>query len=174
MVALESLRATMSKLFSSNHLPLFTSNYFHSMYTRLIGFATPDFDMAIKLRDLVLRQPLNMVFQLEDIAQEYDSYHVACFDDYNQIVGVLTLKPITTDILKMRQVAVNPNCQGQGIGTYLVTSAEAIALREGYNQFELHARETAVEFYKRLNYTISGKSFLEVGILHYKMNKKLG
>ena len=143
------------------------------MYTRIIEFATPDFDRALKLRDQVLRKPLNMEFLPEDISKEYDSYHLACFDDYDQIIGVLTLKLINEDVLKMRQVAVLPNNQGQGIGTFLVESAEIFAVKEGFQHFELNARETAVRFYKRMDYKIIGKKFKEVGITHYKMIKKV-
>lgn len=143
------------------------------MYTRLIEFATPDFDMALKLRDLVLRKPLNMEFYSEDISKEYDSYHLACFDDNDYLVGILILKPLNENVLKMRQVAVSPKCQGQGIGTYLVRSAESLAVNEGYTQFELHARENAVRFYKRMDYETVGNKFDEVGISHYKMKKKL-
>lgn len=142
------------------------------MYTRLIEFASPDFDIALRLRDQVLRKPLKMEFYPEDIAEEYNSYHLACFDDHDEILGVLTLKPISDDILKMRQVAVKLGNQGKGIGTYLVQSAEKLAIGEGYSQFELHARESAVKFYKRLDYKTLGKKFEEVGIPHYKMVKK--
>lgn len=144
-----------------------------SMYTRLIEFATPDFDIALRLRDQVLRKPLNMEFQPEDIAEEYDSYHLACFDGHDQIVGVLTLKPINKEVLKMRQVAVLPEKQGQGIGTFLVQSAEVLAKNEGYSLFELNARENALKFYKRLDYQTEGKKFEEVGIPHYKMIKNI-
>lgn len=143
------------------------------MYTRLIEFASPDFDAAIHLRDQVLRKPLNMVFSTDDIAKEYDSYHLACFSDAADIVGVLTLKPIDKKTLKMRQVAVNPKCQSQGIGSYLVKSAESMALGNGYNRLELNARETAVLFYEQLDYQKEGKKFEEVGIAHYRMTKKL-
>ena len=78
------------------------------MYTRLIEFATPDFDMALKLRDLVLRKPLNMEFYSDDISKEYDSYHLAYFDDNDYLVGILILKPLNENVLKMRQVAVSP------------------------------------------------------------------
>ena len=143
------------------------------MYTQLIEFATPQFDIALKLRDQVLRKPLGMEFYPADIAQEYDSLHLACFSDTNEMIGILILKPISNDILKMRQVAVSPNCQGKGVGTFLAKSAEGIAKRSGYKQFVLHARDTAVSFYKKMNYHSIGDEFDEVGIPHYKMEKKL-
>lgn len=143
------------------------------MYTQLVEFATPQFDIALRLRDLVLRQPIGMVFYPEDIAQEYDSLHLACYSDDNMMIGILVLKPMSKSILKMRQVAVHPDHQGKGVGDFLVKAAEVLAVREGYSQFVLHARDTAVPFYLKMNYTKQGDKFEEVGIPHYKMTKKL-
>ncbi len=143
------------------------------MYTQLVEFATPQFDMALKLRDKVLRKPLNMEFKTEDIAQEYDSMHLACFDKYDHLIGIMVLKPISKKVLKMRQVAVDPDIQSKGVGTFLVNSAEVLAKNKGYNKFVLHARKSAVAFYKRLKYKTQGEEFEEVGIPHYKMEKKL-
>jgi len=141
------------------------------MYTQLIEFASPQFDVALRLRDLVLRQPLGMVFYEEDIATEYDSMHLGCYTNTDLLVGVLILKPYKKQTLKMRQVAVHPNIQGNGVGTLLVNAAEILAKRKGYNQIVLHARETAIKFYQNLGYQIVGDSFKEVGIVHYKMQK---
>jgi predicted GNAT family N-acyltransferase len=41
------------------------------------------------------------------------------------------------------------------------------------NAVVLHARETAVSFYKKLGYTKEGNVFEEVGIPHWKMTKPL-
>ena len=48
-----------------------------------------------------------------------------------------------------------------------------IAVENGMNSIELHARENAVPFYLSLQYTIMGNQFLEVNIPHYKMTKEL-
>lgn len=143
------------------------------MYTQLIEFATPQFDVALRLRDLVLRQPLDMQFYPEDIAQEYDSMHLACFDNSNTMIGIMVLKPISESVVKMRQVAVDPLKQGQGVGTFMAKSAEVLAKNSGYNQLVLHARKSAVSFYEKLNYAVIGDQFEEVGIPHFKMEKKL-
>jgi len=143
------------------------------MYTQVIEFATPQFDVALRLRDQVLRKPLNMEFYPEDIAKEFDSIHLGCYTDADNLLGVLTLKPVDNKILKMRQVAVSPSSQGKGVGTFLVQAAEILARRNGCSKFELHARDTAVRFYEKMNYTTVGEKFTEVGIPHYKMEKKL-
>lgn len=143
------------------------------MYTQLIEFATPQFDLALDLRNRVLRQPLNMEFFPEDIAKEYDSMHFACYSDSNKLLAIMVLKPLKNKVLKMRQVAVDPSAQGKGVGTFLAESAELLAKHKGYNKFVLHARKSAISFYEKMDYNIVGDQFEEVGIPHYKMEKKL-
>lgn len=179
MVALVFLLDIISKHISwsrnNTTSDILVSKHFLSldMYTQLVEFATPQFAMALKLRDKVLRKPLNMVFKEEDIAKEYDSMHLACFNDYNQLIGIMVLKPISKKVIKMRQVAVDPEIQSRGVGTFMAKSAEMLVKSKGYNKLVLHARASAVAFYEKLNYNIEGEQFEEVGIPHYKMQKKL-
>lgn len=139
-----------------------------------IEFGTPEFDEALHLRDLVLRKPLKMEFNPEDIATEYDSFHIACYHNVtNELGAFLILKPGSDDKLKMRQVAVHPELQSQGLGSFLVNESEKFAKYKGFKVIELHARDTAVEFYKKAGYAIRGECFKEVGIDHYFMYKEL-
>jgi predicted GNAT family N-acyltransferase len=139
-----------------------------------IEFGTPEFDEALRLRDLVLRKPLNMVFHPEDIAKEYDSYHIACYHNTTQtLLAFLILKPIDKNTLKMRQVAVHPDVQSKGVGSYLVHESEKLGIQWGYTKIELNARDTAVNFYKKAGYAVKGDVFQEVGIDHYYMWKQL-
>ena len=93
-----------------------------------IEFGTPKFDEALHLRDLVLRKPLKMEFTPEDIATEYDSFHIACYHNItNELGAFLILKPGSDDKLKMRQVAVHPELQSHGLGSFLVNESEKFA-----------------------------------------------
>ena len=136
-----------------------------------ILFGTPDFDEALKLRYEVLRKPLDMDFVAEDIAKEYIEH--CCIATHNaRIVGVIQLK-IEGDKAKMRQVAVDPSLQNQGIGQGLVDYVEKRARELGCSSIFCHARDTAVPFYLKLNYEISKEPFEEVGIMHRYMSKIL-
>jgi predicted GNAT family N-acyltransferase len=73
----------------------------------------------------------------------------------------------------MRQVAVKNEFQNMGVGKEMVVYAEKWARDNGYKTMELNARKTAVPFYLKLNYSIEGSEFMEVGIPHSKMLKKL-
>jgi predicted GNAT family N-acyltransferase len=142
------------------------------MNIHLIEFATPLYDESIRLRDLLLRKPLNMEFTIKQLAEEWNQFHLAAVDD-NELKGILVLKPLDKKRVKMRQVAVKPTCQKQGIGAKMVNESEKIAKEKGFNKMELSARKIAIPFYEKLNYKIEGDEFLEVGIPHFKMVKKL-
>jgi GNAT superfamily N-acetyltransferase len=70
-------------------------------------------------------------------------------------------------------MAVLSGLQGKGIGRVLMTFAENIARDRGYRKINMHARKTAVGFYEKLGYSISGPEFEEVTIPHFEMEKEL-
>ena len=75
--------------------------------------------------------------------------------------------------LRLRQMAVQNNQQGKGIGASMLNFAEIIARDKGYKKLIMHARETAVRFYEKLGYKLLGDRFTEVTIPHFIMEKKL-
>ena len=89
------------------------------------------------------------------------------------LLGCLSFKPINLTTLKMRQVAIEDELQGKGIGKFLVNESEKWAKANQYQIIELHARDTAVPFYSKLNYQTIGEMFLEVNIPHWVMKKNV-
>jgi GNAT superfamily N-acetyltransferase len=139
---------------------------------REIEHGSPDYWTTVALRQGVLRKPLGLQFCAEELDAEKDSHHVACFCG-NTLVGCLVLRPIADGDVQMRQVAVVPQLQGQGIGTAMVEYSEAFARRLGCRRLILHARETAVLFYEKLGYARFGDRFMELTIPHWAMEKSL-
>lgn len=138
-----------------------------------IAFGSPEYSEEIKLRDLVLRVPLDLEFYPEDLATEYDSIHLVGSIN-GQIVAAMVLKPVSDDVIKMRQVAVHPEYQNMGVGSLFVQYAESVCIGYGYNEIELNARLVACEFYERLGYRKVGDQFEEVNIPHFRMEKLIG
>lgn len=143
------------------------------MYFCIVDFATPGYDQIIDLRTQVLRTPLGLEFYVEDIEKEYDLFHLAAYDNNDNLLATLILHPQQNGEIKMRQVAVNPQLQKSGIGTKLVKYSEAYSKDLGFNNMTMHARESAIPFYERLGYSKVGKRFKEVGIDHFKLTKSL-
>jgi ribosomal protein S18 acetylase RimI-like enzyme len=130
-----------------------------------------DYRAALKLRLAVLRRPLGLAFETEDLANEVSDIHLGAFDG-ESIVGTLILTP-EGSAAKMRQVAVWPDRQAQGVGSRLVAFSEAYARAAGFTTMVLHARESAVAFYESLGYSTVGEPFEEVTIPHRSMEKSL-
>lgn len=137
---------------------------------RTVRHGTPEYWETIQLRRRILRTPLGLDFDPEDLAKETRDLHIAAFN-LAQLVGCLVLTPVSEEAIKMRQVAVDDQIQGKGIGTELVLHSERVARERGYKQMVLSARDTAVPFYERLKYTKEGDEFEEVTIPHWKMVK---
>lgn len=144
-----------------------------ALFFERIEFATPDYDETIRLRYDVLRKPLNLEFTEKQLEEEYDQIHLVLKNLLGKIIACLIFKVQNQDTLKMRQVVVDQSIQSKGVGSILVKESEKWAISNNYKRIELHARDTAIEFYQKLNYKIIGDEFLEVGIPHREMVKKL-
>lgn len=140
---------------------------------RWIAHRSPDYAQAVALRHRVLREPLGLEFTPEELDAEYDQLHLLAMDDAGQPVGCLSLMRTDERTMKMRQVAVAPEMQGQGLGRLLVNESERRASELGCDRIVLHARETATAFYLALGYAVIGEQFTEVGIPHFRMEKSL-
>ena len=127
---------------------------------------------SIVLRDQVLRKPLGLKFTDIELALEMEQLHLVGTVD-GIVVAVTLLVSQADQVMKLRQFAVNENLQGQGIGKQLLHFAENTAMDQGMQTIELHAREVAAKFYAQYDYIIQGKSFIEVGLPHFKMRKVL-
>lgn len=143
------------------------------MFVIPVPFGTPGFDELLALRYDLLRAPLGLDFTAEQIAEEYDSTHLACYSKNWELLGCLTLLPLNEKEVKMRQVVVAEAAQGKGVGRLLVEVSEEWARHKHFSKMVLHARDVAIPFYLKLNYKKVGKQFFEVNIPHYKMEKKL-
>jgi predicted GNAT family N-acyltransferase len=127
---------------------------------------------VLELRQAVLRKPLKMNLFDEDLSQEKGQLiFVTMYGE--QVVGCVMLKVISTDTVKLRQMAVSEQHQGKRVGTQLVGIFERWCFQNGYSLIETHAREYAQDFYLKLGYSIKGERFTEVGLPHRFMFKQL-
>lgn len=143
------------------------------MHVEILPFNSRNQIQSIGLRYNVLRNPLGLFFNAEDLASEDEETHVAAIEG-SEVIGIMLLKNVGDGVLKMRQVAVSEAWQGKNVGGKMVQFSEEFAKQNNFNKIELHARETAVNFYLKHNYKVVGEKFMEVGIPHWKMEKELG
>jgi ribosomal protein S18 acetylase RimI-like enzyme len=138
----------------------------------LIQHGTESYHETVALRSAILRKPLGMQFSPEELDDEKDSFHLACWRG-ESVVACLILKPVSVKQMRIRQFAVHADFQRQGIGSALARHAEAFAKEKGCEETVLHARETALGFYENLGYVAEGDRFIEVTIPYFGMRKLL-
>lgn len=124
------------------------------------------------LREAVLRAPLGRVLTAEERARDPMGRHFAAVQD-GAVVGSVVLFPLAPGVVKLRQMAVAPGLQGQGVGAGLLRFAEDRAREHGVTRIDLHARCTARGFYECNAYAASGEEFDENGVPHILMGKTL-
>lgn len=142
------------------------------MRLELLKYGSPLHDEMVRLRNKILREPWGISFNPNDIEKEINDYLLACLEN-ERIVGCCFLTKVSDTTLQLRQMAVDTDWQKKGIGQHLIVFAEKTALNNGFQSIVLHARKVAVEFYKKLGYEICGEEFIEVGLPHIEMKKRL-
>jgi N-acetylglutamate synthase-like GNAT family acetyltransferase len=142
------------------------------MALKLIDHGSADYQQMIRLRTDMLRKPLGLQFEADELEKEKDDVLIGAFED-DRILGCCLLTKMDASTVRLRQMAVPNNLQGKGIGRALMIFAENIARDLGYRTLIMHARKTAIGFYEKLGYYTTGTEFLEITIPHYIMEKKL-
>ena len=142
------------------------------MALKQIDHGTKEYQQMVTLRNEVLRQPLGLYFSADELAQEKDDILIGAFDD-DKMLACCMLTKADNKSLRLRQMAVQNNLQGKGIGASMLNFAETLSRDKGYKKLIMHARETAVGFYEKLGYNVVGNKFTEVTIPHFVMEKKL-
>jgi N-acetylglutamate synthase-like GNAT family acetyltransferase len=126
-----------------------------------IPFGSALYEASKEFRFSILRHPLGLEWSAADLADEHTQIHIAALGQKNAILGTVVLKPVTNNLVKLRQMAVAPAVQRTGLGGNLVHFAEQTALKRGFRTIEMHARVSARGFYEKLGYTIRDKEFIK-------------
>jgi GNAT superfamily N-acetyltransferase len=142
------------------------------MALKLIDYGSPEYQQMVQLRNDILRKPLGLAFQNDELQKESEDILIGAFED-DKMLGCCMLIETEPGTVRLRQMAVLKNLQGKGIGRALMQFAENIARDRGYRKITMHARKTATGFYEKLGYIISGGEFMEVTLPHVVMEKRL-
>lgn len=142
------------------------------MALKQIDHGTPEYLKMVNLRDVVLRRPLGLTFDHDELMAEKDDILIACMDD-NEILGCCILEEVNNLTIRLRQMAVPDNLHNRGIGSSIINFAENMARDKGYKLMTMHARDSAIGFYEKFGFQIKGSQFKEVNLPHHVMEKNL-
>jgi predicted GNAT family N-acyltransferase len=142
------------------------------MGLKQIEHGSKEYDQIVALRYSILREPLGLTYDKEDLDKEKDHVHIAAFED-EELLGCCMLSRVDENTMQLRQMAVKNNQQRKGIGASLISFAEKISKDKGCRKIMMHARDSAVFFYEKCGYTVQGAQFSEVNLPHHIMAKNI-
>lgn len=121
------------------------------------------------LRHEVFVQEQQVPEALEWTGDDGDCLHALAFDAAGQAVGTGRLDPDG----HIGRMAVRRAGRGAGVGRALLDFLVAEARRRGDREVHLNAQTHALGFYQRAGFEAYGAEFMEAGIGHRAMLKRL-
>ena len=96
------------------------------MALKIIDHGSKDYQKMVDLRFEILRKPLGLKFNAEELEREKEDMLIGAFDDEKLLACCLITK-IDDTTCKLRQMAVQNSVQGKGIGFTMMNFAENVA-----------------------------------------------
>ena len=132
---------------------------------------------AWEKENAALRRIRTAVFVMEQRVpedEEWDGLDVACLhalalDDAGTPIGTGRLAPDG----KIGRIAVLKEWRGTGVGAAILESLMTAARTCGMHECHMHAQSHALAFYVRHGFESQGEEFLEAGMPHRRMCRKL-
>ena len=97
----------------------------------------------VELRYEILRKPLHLSFENEELDKEKNDILIGAFEE-EKMLGCCLLTAVEKGCVRLRQMAVQNNLQGKGIGASMMSFAEHVARDAGYKKLIMHARKSAI------------------------------
>jgi predicted GNAT family N-acyltransferase len=138
-----------------------------------------DLLQALAIREVVFIEEQRVPEGIERDAEDAKAYHVLAMHRGHAIgTGRLVQLPEpppgeSGQWFQIGRMAVLQASRKQGVGSQVLRTLEAEALRRQARGVMLHAQLIALEFYKRHEYQPVGAVFEEAGMPHLQMQKKL-
>lgn len=134
---------------------------------------------ALAIREVVFIEEQHVPEGIERDAEDAKAYHVLAFQGGHAIgTGRLVMLPQpppgqSGTWAQIGRMAVLQAHRKAHVGSKLLETLEEEAKRRGVTGIKLHAQLFALEFYKKRGYEPLGAVFMEAGIEHLEMQKKL-
>lgn len=131
--------------------------------------------MEIRRRVFVVGQAVPIEIEFDGL--DPDAEHFLAFgsrrgDEPRVPIGTARMR-IVSGVAKAERISVLEEARGSGVGRALVESIESYARELGLRCVRLDAQIQAIVFYEKMGYQAEGEVFVEAGIDHRLMTKRL-
>jgi predicted GNAT family N-acyltransferase len=126
---------------------------------------------ALALREQVFCGEQGVSFEADQDGRDPEATHIVAVED-GVVIGTCRLL-FRGRMARLGRLAVVRDRRGDGIGAAILHEADAVALAHGAEAISLHAQTYAQTLYEQAGYDEHGPTFVEEGIEHVAMEKRL-
>jgi predicted GNAT family N-acyltransferase len=126
---------------------------------------------ALALRERVFAGEQGVAVAADRDGRDPDALHVVAVTGAT-VIGTCRLV-FDGGLARLGRMAVEPERRGRGVGAALLREAERCAGERGAVRIALHAQTYAKDLYARGGFVELGEEFVEEGIEHVEMEKRL-
>ena len=131
-----------------------------------------ELQQAYQVRKIVFVDEQKVPVEEEIDHLEEESTHFLVMIENDEPIGAGRFR-IVDNYGKVERICVLPQARSTGVGRSLMEAIEQHALSQGLEITKLNAQVQAIPFYKSLGYGIISEEFLDAGIPHRTMKKRL-
>jgi predicted GNAT family N-acyltransferase len=134
--------------------------------------AAEDWPEVTDLRTRVFVGEQGVPPEIERDDRDATAVHVVSRDATGRVVATGRLL-VDGERASIGRMAADPSVRGRGHGAAVLAELHRQAALRGVREIELHAQVTARRFYERAGYEVLGDEYLEAGIRHVTMVRRL-
>jgi len=126
---------------------------------------------ALALRSRVFCDEQGVSFEADQDGRDPEATHIVAVDD-GTVIGTCRLL-FRGPVARLGRLAVESGRRGDGIAAAILREADRVAVDAGADAIALHAQTYALSLYAHAGYREYGGKFVEEGIEHVAMEKRL-
>jgi predicted GNAT family N-acyltransferase len=126
---------------------------------------------ALALRSRVFCEEQGVSFESDQDGRDPEATHIVAVDD-GAVIGTCRLL-FRGQVARLGRLAVERERRGDGVAAAILREADRVAGDAGAESIALHAQTYALALYESAGYEEYGPTFVEEGIEHVAMEKRL-
>jgi predicted GNAT family N-acyltransferase len=126
---------------------------------------------ALALRERVFCGEQGVSFEADQDGRDGEATHIVAVDE-GVVIGTCRLL-FRGPVARLGRLAVERDRRGENVAAEILREADRVATQAGSESIALHAQTYAQAVYERAGYREYGPKFVEEGIEHVAMEKRL-
>ncbi len=127
---------------------------------------------AFSIRYTVFVEEQRVPEDIEMDTHDETAIHFVVYTEDHQPIAASRVRFID-QLGKLERICVLQAFRGASIGSALIKKMEETIIKHGFSYAKLHAQTHAISFYERLGYHVTSAPFMDAGIAHVAMGKKI-